>query len=199
MQDKFKRGLKEYEDREEMVTDEIRHKVYSDVLGPEKRNRVRGYGLGVQFSDVPGIVTEATGMCRDVLTLKAAWEQQKQAATEAQVEIEGLRLANTKLAEELRQEQAVTMEEHKKKMEDEFEKMKENMMNELSKLAQNPSSSDSARGLMENSVASFQKWLGRVDINSEDPIDGDDYVMVERENDGDYSPVLPAQLDLNIM
>ncbi|KAK9929339.1 hypothetical protein M0R45_026441 [Rubus argutus] len=91
------------------------------------------------------------------------------------------------------------MEAHRKKMEDEFKKMEENMMNELNKLAQSPSTSDSARGLMENSVASFQKWVGRVDINSEDPIDGDDHVMVERENDGDYSPVLPTQLDLNSM
>jgi hypothetical protein len=45
MQDKFKLGLKEYEDRQEMVTDEIRNKVYRDVLSPEKRNRLRGYGL----------------------------------------------------------------------------------------------------------------------------------------------------------
>lgn len=109
-------------------------------------------------------------MCRDVLTLKAAWEQQKQATTEAQVEIEELRLTNTKLAEELRQEQAVTMESHMKKMEVEFEKMKENMMNESKKLSQNPSTSDDERGLMENSVASFQKWLGRIDINSEDHV-----------------------------
>lgn len=26
-----------------------------------------------------------------------------------------------------------------------------------------------------------------------------DYVMVERENDDDYSPIQPAQLDLNIV
>lgn len=78
------------------------------------------------------------------------------------VEIKGLRLANTKLAEELREEQAVTMEAHKKNMEDEFEKMKKNMMNELNKLSHNPITSDGERGLMENLVASFQKWFSRV-------------------------------------
>lgn len=109
-----------------------------------------------------------------------------------------MRLANTKLAEELREEQAVTMEAHKKNTEDEFEKMKKNMMNELNKLSHNLSTRDGERGLMENSVANFQKWFVRVDINSEDHIDGDDYIMVERENDDDYSPIHPAQ-DLNSM
>lgn len=110
---------------------------------------MRGYGLGIQFNDVPGVVTEATWMCRKMLTLKTAWEQQKQASIEAQVEIEGPRLATTKLAEELRQERVVTMEAHKKKIEDELEKMKENIMNELNKMFHNPSTSDGARCLID--------------------------------------------------
>ncbi|XP_062028829.1 uncharacterized protein LOC133744804 [Rosa rugosa] len=180
---KFKNGLKEYEDRQEILTDEIRHKVYSDVLGPEKRNRVRGYGLGVQFTDVPGVVTEARGMCREVHTLRAAWEQQKQATEEAHVEIESLRLANINLAEELRHEQAVTMEAHKKKMEDSFAKMKENMMNEVNKLFHNSSSTDGERGVMENQMA------------SKDRIDEEDCVMADQENVEVYSPIMPFDLN----
>ncbi|TQD93645.1 hypothetical protein C1H46_020748, partial [Malus baccata] len=45
--DDFNTKLKLYEDRNEIITDEIRHIVYDDVLGPERNNRVRRFGTGV--------------------------------------------------------------------------------------------------------------------------------------------------------
>ncbi|KAM2152319.1 hypothetical protein ACFX1R_046656 [Malus domestica] len=34
-------------ERGEGVTTEVRNRIYAEVLGPEKRNQVRGFGLGV--------------------------------------------------------------------------------------------------------------------------------------------------------
>ncbi|RXH94196.1 hypothetical protein DVH24_023880 [Malus domestica] len=45
--DDFNTKLKMYEDRNEIITDEFRHIVYADVLGPERNNRVRRFGTGV--------------------------------------------------------------------------------------------------------------------------------------------------------
>ncbi|TQE06273.1 hypothetical protein C1H46_008122 [Malus baccata] len=45
-------------ERGEGVTTEVRNRIYAELLGPEKRNQVRGFGLGVGWADVPGIVTE---------------------------------------------------------------------------------------------------------------------------------------------
>ncbi|TQD70796.1 hypothetical protein C1H46_043669 [Malus baccata] len=56
--DDFNTNMKLYEDRNEIITDEVRHIVYTDVLGPEKNNRVKGFGTGVVWSDMPGIIIE---------------------------------------------------------------------------------------------------------------------------------------------
>ncbi|CAN6720130.1 unnamed protein product [Malus baccata var. baccata] len=42
-------------ERGEGVTTEVRNRIYAELLGPEKRNQVRGFGLGVGWADVPGI------------------------------------------------------------------------------------------------------------------------------------------------
>ena len=48
-------------------------------MGPEKRYRVRGYGVGVKWSDVPGIVTEKSGLTNRVQALNDAYEAQRAA------------------------------------------------------------------------------------------------------------------------
>ncbi|XP_028949266.2 uncharacterized protein [Malus domestica] len=49
--DDFNTKLKLYEDRNEIITDEVRHIMYADVLGPERNNCVKGFGTGVMWSD----------------------------------------------------------------------------------------------------------------------------------------------------
>ncbi|RXH93632.1 hypothetical protein DVH24_014208 [Malus domestica] len=80
--DDFNTNMKLYEDRNEIITNEVRHIVYADVLGPERNNRVRGFGTRVVWSDVPGI-------CREVEAIRASYEEQRKAAN---IEIKILRM-----------------------------------------------------------------------------------------------------------
>ncbi|KAM1436679.1 hypothetical protein ACFX2I_044465 [Malus domestica] len=56
-------------ERGEGVTTEVRNRIYAEVLGPEKRNQVRGFGLGV-------------GLSREVKYLREAYKAQKHEANE---------------------------------------------------------------------------------------------------------------------
>ncbi|KAK9923169.1 hypothetical protein M0R45_031601 [Rubus argutus] len=47
-------------------------------MGPEKHNRVCGYGVGVNWSDIPGIVTENTGITQKIQALKDVYEAQRE-------------------------------------------------------------------------------------------------------------------------
>ncbi|KAB2599520.1 hypothetical protein D8674_009791 [Pyrus ussuriensis x Pyrus communis] len=87
--DDFNTKLKLYEDRKEIITDEVHYIMYANVLGLEKNNSVRGFGTGVVWSDVPGIITEKRGICREVEAIKASYEEQRKAAN---IEIERLRM-----------------------------------------------------------------------------------------------------------
>ncbi|RXH86678.1 hypothetical protein DVH24_021951, partial [Malus domestica] len=87
--DDFNTKLKLYEDRNEIIIDEVRHIVYADVLGPERNNLVRGFGTGVVWSDVPGIITEKRGICKEVEAIRASYEEQRKTAN---IEIERLRM-----------------------------------------------------------------------------------------------------------
>lgn len=59
------------------ITTENRNELFHKVMGPEKRNRVRGYGVGVNWSHIPGIVTEKTGITQKIQALKDAYEAQR--------------------------------------------------------------------------------------------------------------------------
>ncbi|TQD81975.1 hypothetical protein C1H46_032438 [Malus baccata] len=83
------RKLKLYEDKNKIVTDEVCHIVYADVLGPEKNNHVRGFRTGTVWFDVPGIIIETRGISKEVKGLRASYEEQRKAAN---IEIVRLRL-----------------------------------------------------------------------------------------------------------
>ncbi|KAK9921688.1 hypothetical protein M0R45_030190 [Rubus argutus] len=85
--DDFKEKLKDYKDRNEEVTE-----VYSEVLGPEKRNKVRGFLAGVSWLDVPGVATQEQDISRELQELSVAYELQLEAANLAQQEAVQLRL-----------------------------------------------------------------------------------------------------------
>ncbi|CAN6712038.1 unnamed protein product [Malus baccata var. baccata] len=89
--------------RNEIITEQVCHNVYADVLGPERYNRVRGFGTGVVWSDVPGIRIEKIGICREVEAITAAYKEKIKAAN---IEIERLKMEASEREERQRIEQA---------------------------------------------------------------------------------------------
>ncbi|KAM1856209.1 hypothetical protein EV1_006408 [Malus domestica] len=130
--DEFNTKLKLYADRNEIITEQVCHNVYADVLGPEKYNRVRGFGTGVVWSDVPGIRTEKRGICREVEAITVAYEEQIKAANieierlkiEASEREERQRIEQANVVAQLRKEQTDSMVVHNRQMELEVENMK---------------------------------------------------------------------------
>ncbi|KAB2627925.1 hypothetical protein D8674_032720 [Pyrus ussuriensis x Pyrus communis] len=137
--DEFNTNLKLYEDRNEIITDEVRHIVYANVLGPERDNRVRGFGTWVVWSDVPGIITEKRGICREVEAIKASYEEQRKAANfeieklkmEASEREERQRIEAANVFAQLRKEYAKSMVAHNRQVELEVENMKREMRAEI--------------------------------------------------------------------
>ncbi|KAM2593523.1 hypothetical protein TB1_042662 [Malus domestica] len=130
--DEFNTKLKLYADRNEIITEQVCHNVYADVLGPEKYNRVKGFGTGVVWSDVPGIRTEKRGICREVEAITVAYEEQIKAANieierlkmEASEREERQRIEQANVVAQLRKEQTDSMVVHNRRMELEVENMK---------------------------------------------------------------------------
>ncbi|KAB2603372.1 hypothetical protein D8674_004377 [Pyrus ussuriensis x Pyrus communis] len=129
LQDEFNTNLKLYEDRNEIIIDEVRHIVYADVLGPERDNRVRGFGTGVVWSDVPGIITKKRGICREVEAIRASYEEQRK---DANFEIKRLKIeVSSNVLAQLRKEYAESMVAHNRRVELEVENMKCEMRAEI--------------------------------------------------------------------
>ncbi|PQP92728.1 uncharacterized protein Pyn_41184 [Prunus yedoensis var. nudiflora] len=84
----FEKREAEVRERGEDINTEVRNQIFAAVMGPEKRNAVRGYGIGVHWKDVPNIITERRGISREVQELREAYEEQRQAAVEAQQKME---------------------------------------------------------------------------------------------------------------
>ncbi|KAM1473540.1 hypothetical protein ACFX2I_029660 [Malus domestica] len=130
--DEFNTKLKLYADRNEIITEQVCHNVYADVLGPERYNRVRGFGTGVVWSDVPGIRTEKRQICREVEAITAAYEEQIKAANieierlkmEASEREERQRIEQANVVAQLRKEQTDSMVVHNRRMQLEVENMK---------------------------------------------------------------------------
>ncbi|KAB2604101.1 hypothetical protein D8674_038997 [Pyrus ussuriensis x Pyrus communis] len=111
----------EVRERGEKVTTDVRNRIYAEVLGLEKRNQVRGFGLGVGWADVPGIVTKQRGISREKQATTAAEEkmtrmmhganekaekmkrEQEESIQRLKAEQEeNMRLANVQMAEQLK-------------------------------------------------------------------------------------------------
>ncbi|TQD94925.1 hypothetical protein C1H46_019471 [Malus baccata] len=133
--DNFNRKQKLYEDRNEIITDEVHHIVYANVLGPERNNYVRGFGTGVVWSDVPSIITKKMRISRKVEAIRASYKEQRKAAN---IEIERLGMKASERDErqmiesanvlaQLRKEHIDSMVAHKKRVDLEVETMKREM------------------------------------------------------------------------
>ncbi|PQQ09276.1 uncharacterized protein Pyn_01948 [Prunus yedoensis var. nudiflora] len=70
----FEKREPEVRERGEDINTEVRNQIFAAVMGPEKRNAVRGYGIGVHWKDVPNIITERRGISREVQQQREAYE-----------------------------------------------------------------------------------------------------------------------------
>ncbi|CAN6700608.1 unnamed protein product [Malus baccata var. baccata] len=118
--DEFNTKLKLYADRNEIITEQVCHNVYADVLGPKRYNRVRGFGTGKR------------GICREVEAITATYEEQIKAANieierlkmEASEREERQRIEQANVVAQLRKEQTDSMMVHNRRMQLEVENMK---------------------------------------------------------------------------
>lgn len=76
------------------LTVEVLNELFAEHFGPEKRNTVRGYGIGVEWADVPGILTEKEMVANDVGALRSQVEDSRE-------EIARLREESAKKDEEM--------------------------------------------------------------------------------------------------
>lgn len=196
VQDDFKNKLKVYEDRNEMVTDEVCHMVYSDVLGPEKRNYVRGFGAGVCWSDVLGIRTEGRGISKEVLALRTSYEEQREAAHQANNEIERLRMEVVEREERQRIQSRNEVAQLRKKQVDSMETMKREMMAGFMSLFKKDSGNIGRRMAELNGVDVIQAWLKKVEIGigtigqeSRD-FEDDGFAVLGMDDDNGYRPCM---------
>ncbi|RXH96873.1 hypothetical protein DVH24_009715 [Malus domestica] len=118
--------------RNEIIIEQVCHNVYADVLGPERYNRVRGFGTVVVWSDVPGIRIKKRGICREVKAITTTYEVQIKTSN---IEIERLkmkasereerqRIEQANVVAQLRKEQTDSMVVHNRRMQLEVENMK---------------------------------------------------------------------------
>ncbi|KAK9951305.1 hypothetical protein M0R45_006759 [Rubus argutus] len=56
------------------LTVDVLNELFGEHFGPETRNTVRGYGLGVEWNDVPGIQINRRGVGREVASLRIELE-----------------------------------------------------------------------------------------------------------------------------
>ncbi|RXH81182.1 hypothetical protein DVH24_005096 [Malus domestica] len=71
----------------------------------EKRNQMWGFGLGVCWADVPGIITEHHGISREVKYLWEAYEAQKQGNAAAKEKMTSMMHEANKKAKKMKKEQ----------------------------------------------------------------------------------------------
>ncbi|KAM1141117.1 hypothetical protein ACFX19_041826 [Malus domestica] len=92
----------EVRERGEEVTTEVRNRIFAEVLRPEKRNQVHGFGLGVGWANVSGIITEQRGISREVKYLREAYEAQKQATAAVEEKITRMMHETNEKAEKMK-------------------------------------------------------------------------------------------------
>ncbi|KAB2596119.1 hypothetical protein D8674_031569 [Pyrus ussuriensis x Pyrus communis] len=194
--DEFNTNLKLYEDRNEIITDEVRHIVYANVLGPERDNRVRGFGTGVVWSDVPGIITEKRGICREVEAIKASYEEQRKTAN---FEIEKLKMEATNVVAQLRKEYAESMVAHNRQVELEVENMKREMRAEIMFALKRAAD----RGMVEpNHIDVPQVCVNRIEqgngteIQASGEVEDEGFVVVQNNGTDDELGYRPCMVNV---
>ncbi|XP_040369687.1 uncharacterized protein LOC112190073 isoform X2 [Rosa chinensis] len=111
------------------ITPQVREDIYAQVLGPEKRNRVRGLGAGVRWRDVPYLHTEKRSISATMEAMKATIEEQRLETARLRSEAEKERQEAAQREERNRIESAEMNKRFAAQME-EFKKQQEAAMEE---------------------------------------------------------------------
>ncbi|TQD84542.1 hypothetical protein C1H46_029885 [Malus baccata] len=114
-----------------MATKEVRNRIYAEVLGSKKRNQVRGFGLGVGWADVPGIVIEQRGISREAKYLREAYEAQKQATAAAEEKMTRMMHEANEKAKKIKREQEESIQRLRAKQEENLRLAKVQMAEQL--------------------------------------------------------------------
>ena len=110
----------EVHDRGEEVTTEVRNRIYAKVLGPEKGNQVRGFGLAVGWADF-----------REVKYLQEAYEAQKQATATAEEQMTCMMHEANEKAEKMKREQEESIQRLRAEQEENLRLAKVQMAEQL--------------------------------------------------------------------
>lgn len=178
--------------------------MYSEVLGPEKKNKVRGFGAGVSWLDVPGVVTQERAISRELQELRAAYELQLEAANLARQEAIQLRLEAIErenrlslevanLVEKQMKEQPEAINMQKNQMELEIMEIKRGMMEFMSEFRNTKGKDKVEDG---NPLAVLQSWLTKVDLGTVEssPAEGsgeEDYEFIGMDIENGALPSMP--------
>ncbi|CAN6687188.1 unnamed protein product [Malus baccata var. baccata] len=198
--DNFNRKQKLYEDRNEIITDEVHHIVYANVLGPERNNCVRGFGTGVVWFDVPSIITKKMRISREVEAIRASYKEQRKAAN---IEIERLRMKATNVLAQLRKEHIDSMVAHKKRVDLEVETMKREMRAKIMSALKKTADGDMVQpiGVDVSQVCINRIKLGTgLEIQASGDIQAEGFVVVQNIGTDDeigYRPCILNVIGIN--
>ncbi|CAN6555417.1 unnamed protein product [Malus baccata var. baccata] len=209
--DNFNRKQKLYEDRNEIITDELHHIVYANVLGPERNNCVRGFGTGVVWSDVPSIITKKMRISREVEAIRASYKEQRKVAN---IEIERLRMKASERDErqmiesanvlaQLRKEHIDSMVAHKKRVDLEVETMKREMRAKIMSALKKTANGDMVQpiGVDVTQVCINRIKLGTgLEIQASGDVEAEGFVVVQNIGTDDeigYRPCILNVIGIN--
>lgn len=111
------------------MDEQVINEVYAEVLGPEKRNTVRGYGIGVTWADVPGVIIERSGFSKEVRILQENLANARNQINASEIEVHRLRDEQ----DNIRKENDAALARHKAELEISF---KDKLAEELNKVMQ---------------------------------------------------------------
>lgn len=168
------------------------------------RRRIRGFGAGVSWLDVPGVVTQERAISRELQELRAAYELQLEASNLGRQEVvqlwleaiereNRLSLEAANLVEKLRKEQPEAINMQKNQMELEIMGIKRGMIEFMSEFRNTKGKDKVEDG---NPVAVLQSWLNKVDLGTAEsgPSKGsgeEDYEFVGMDTENGALPSMP--------
>ncbi|XP_062026512.1 uncharacterized protein LOC133742845 isoform X2 [Rosa rugosa] len=154
------------------ITPQVREDIYAEVLGVEKRNRVRGLGAGVCWRDVPYVHIEKRGVSSIVEALTATIQEQRMETARLRSEAEKERIEAAQREERIRKEAADLDKKFTAQME-QFKKQQEAMM---------------ARKVKQLAILEMGRWMKEAGFSG---IDTASQVDIEPMTKGSR-PVIPT-------
>ncbi|RXH83887.1 hypothetical protein DVH24_013132 [Malus domestica] len=205
--DEFNTKLKLYVDRNEIITEQVCHNVYADVLGPERYNRVRGFGTRVVWSDVKGIRTEKRGICREVEANTTSYKEQIKAANieierlkmEANEREEWQRIEQANVVAQLRKEQTDSMVVHNRRIQLEVENIKRELraaMMSAPMRATNAGIVEPKRVDMSQACVTRTEQRTSLEIQASGEVEDDGFIVLHNNGTADEMVYRPCMVNV---